>query len=173
MKFPIYLKENLREEDNFSTRDNWPVPNVSFVRRFYCIAIQTTKQFLYINPLNPIVHFWLHHTAHCEEKIVSARYAGWFCVNRKGGTGGGGWGHPQGDMHMVAARLGCQSAMVGTGWANCCPGCMDRLRKHYSHLVRGSFLAGKVAWTLSGCMTTESADYCMLVNEWVWSRSRV
>ena len=29
-----------------------------------------------------------------------------------GGTGGGGWGHPQGDMHIVAARLGCQSAMV-------------------------------------------------------------
>ena len=36
MKFPIDLKENLREEDNLSTRDNWPVPNVSFVRRFYC-----------------------------------------------------------------------------------------------------------------------------------------
>ena len=54
-----------------------------------------------------------------------------------------------------------------------CPGCMDRLRKHYSHLVGGSFLAGKVAWTLSGCMTTESADYCMLVNEWAWSRSQV
>ena len=74
---------------------------------------------------------------------------------------------------MVAARLGCQSAMVGTGWANSCPGCMDRLRKRYSHLVEGSFLAGKVAWTLSRCMTTESADYCMLVNEWAWSRSRV
>ena len=35
-KFPIGLNENLREEDNLSTRDNWPVPNVSFVRRFYC-----------------------------------------------------------------------------------------------------------------------------------------
>ena len=22
-------------------------------------------------------------------------------------------------------------------------------------------------------MTTKSADYCMLINEWVWSRSRV
>ena len=55
---------------------------------------------------------------------------------------------------MVAARLGCQNAMVGTGWANSCPGCMDRLRKHYSHLVGGLFLAGKVAWTLSGCVTT-------------------
>ena len=36
-KLPIGLKENLQEEDNLSTRDNQPVPNVSFVRRFYCI----------------------------------------------------------------------------------------------------------------------------------------
>ena len=33
-----------------------------------------------------------------------------------GQKGGGGWGHPQGDMHMVAARLGYERAMVGTGW---------------------------------------------------------
>ena len=46
-------------------------------------------------------------------------------------------------------------------------------RKHYSHLVVGSFLTRKAAWALSGCMTTESADCCMLVNEWVWSSSRV
>ena len=110
---------------------------------------------------------------HCAEKIVSAHYARRFCVSRKGGTGGGGtggggWGHPQGDM-----QLGLAVKVPWTGWANSCPGCMDRLRKRYSHLVGGSFLAGKVAWTLSGCMTTESADYCMLVNEWAWLRSRV
>ena len=75
-------------------------------------------------------------------------------------------------MHMVAARLGCKSTMVGTGWANSCTGRMDRLRKHYSHLVGGSFLAEKAAWALSGCLTSESADYCMLVNEWVWLRSQ-
>ena len=36
--------KNLREdlEDNHSTRDNWPVPNASFVRRFYCIWIIVT-----------------------------------------------------------------------------------------------------------------------------------
>ena len=72
---------------------------------------------------------------------------------------------------MVSARLGCKSAMVGTGRANSCPGCMERLRKPYSHLVGGSFLAGKAAWALSGCLTTESADYCVLVNEWAWLRS--
>ena len=48
-------------------------------------------------------------------------------------------------MHMVASRLSCESAMVGTGWANSCPGCMDRLRKCYFPLVGGSFLAGKAA----------------------------
>jgi len=61
-----------------------------------------------------------------------------FCVSRKDGTGGGGWGHPQGDMHMVAARLGCERVMVRTEWANPCPDCMNRLTRHYySHLVGG------------------------------------
>ena len=37
-----------------------------------------------------------------------------FCVSRKGGTGGGGWGHPQGDVHMVSARLDCTTVKRGT-----------------------------------------------------------
>ena len=28
--FPIRLKENLQEEDNLSTSEKWPIPNVSF-----------------------------------------------------------------------------------------------------------------------------------------------
>ena len=32
-----------------------------------------------------------------------------------GGTGGGGWGHPQGAVHMAAARLGCKRTVVGQG----------------------------------------------------------
>ena len=111
------------------------------------------------------MHFWLHHTAHWEEKTVSAHL-------RAGSTSaerGGGWGHPQGDMHMVAARLGCERAMVGTGLGTSHPDCTDRPRKHYSHLAGGWFLARKAAWALSGCTTTYVADYCMLVNEWTWS----
>ena len=38
-QFLIALKQNVREEDNLSTRDKWPVPKVSSVRRFYCITI--------------------------------------------------------------------------------------------------------------------------------------
>ena len=75
-------------------------------------------------------------------------------------------------MHMVAARLGFEKAMVGTRMATPRSECMDRLRKHYSHLAEGCFLARKAAWALSGCMATNSADYYMLVNEWVWSKSR-
>ena len=45
-----------------------------------------------------------------------------FCVSRKGGTGGGRWGHLQGAVHMAAVRLGCKRTMVNTGWANFGPG---------------------------------------------------
>ena len=76
-------------------------------------------------------------------------------------------------MYMAAARLGCRKALFGTRWANSHPGCMNRLRKHYSHLVGGSFLAGKTVWALSRCLPTQSADYCMLLNEWVWLRPQV
>ena len=68
-----------------------------------------------------------------------------FCVSGKGGTGGGGWGHLQGDMHMVAARIGFKKAIVGTRWSTYRPDCMERLRKHYSHLLEGWFLARKAA----------------------------
>ena len=61
---------------------------------------------------------------------------------------------------MVAAtRLGCKRAMVSTGWVNSCPGCLNGLRKGYSHLVGGSFLAEKAAWVQNGCLPTKSADY--------------
>ena len=44
-------------------------------------------------------------------------------MSRKGGTGGGESGHPQGDMHMVAARLDCQSA----GWDKVAQQCVQLL----------------------------------------------
>ena len=57
-------------------------------------------------------------------------------------------------MHMVAARLDCERAMVGTWWVTSHRDCMDGLRKHYSHLVGAWFLARKAAWSLGGRMTT-------------------
>ena len=118
----------------------------------------------------------------CQQKgwdggrwVGRGRWVGWGEVGGTGGDGwdgGDGWGHLQGAVHMVAARLGFQKAMVGSRRATPCSDCMDRLRKHYSHLAEGWFLARKAAWSLSGCMATDSADYYMLVNEWVWSKSR-
>ena len=57
----------------------------------------------------------------------------------------------------MAARLGFEKAMVGTWWATPIPDCMDRLRKHYSQLADGWFLARKAVWSLSGCNATYSA----------------
>ena len=80
-------------------------------------------------------------------------------------------GSSAGAVQVVAARLGFEKAMVGTRRATQHPDCMDRLRKHYSHLAEGWFLARKAAWALSGCMASNSADFNMLVNEWVWPKS--
>ena len=80
-------------------------------------------------------------------------------------------GHLQGDMHMVAASLDSERVMVGTEWATSHPDCLDRLTKHYYDHVGGWFLTRKAAWALCGCITTERADYCMLVIESVWLRS--
>ena len=37
-------------------------------------------------------------------------------MSRKGGTGGGGRGHPQGVMYMVAVVADCTNGLVGTGY---------------------------------------------------------
>ena len=50
---------------------------------------------------------------------------------------------------MVAARFVCESAMVRAGRANSRSGCMDRLRKRHSHLVRGIISGGE------GCLGSE------------------
>ena len=113
----------------------------------------------------PIGHFWLHHTVHCTKHL----HAGSASAERMG----------QGEVCGVIRRVTCTwwlvglalkgRAMVGTRWVTSHPEWMDRLTKHYSHLVEGWFLARKAAW---GCRTT-NADYFMLVNEWAWSKSQV
>ena len=40
-----------------------------------------------------------------------------FCVSRKGGTGGGGWMHPNGANSRAASELVLRSDLVGTGRA--------------------------------------------------------
>jgi len=99
-----------------------------------------------------------------------------FCVSRKGGTGGGGGGgrHQQGDMHMVAARLGFERGMVSTRWATSRLTTWTGLENTTLTLyIEGWFLARTATWALSECMVTSSADYYMLINECAWSKSRV
>ena len=46
----------------------------------------------------------------------------------------------QGEVSGVtrrAAMLGFETVKVGTGWVTSHPDCMDRLTKHYSHLIEG------------------------------------
>ena len=57
------------------------------------------------------------------------------CVSGKVGTGGGGWSHPQGAVHMAAALAGCRGTMDDTRSTNFHPGCMNELGKYHSHLV--------------------------------------
>ena len=110
---------------------------------------------------------------HCTKKIVSA----YLQVDSASAERVG-----QGEVGGVTRRVlctlqllnlfGCKRVMVGTRWVNSCPGCMNRLRKCYSHLLGGSFLARKASWVLNGCLPTKNADYCVLVNEWAWLRSQ-
>ena len=61
--------------------------------------------------------------------------------------------------------------MVGTVWANSCPGCMDRLWNIYSHLIGHSFLAGKALGFWAGVWQPSIA--CLLMSGHGQSRSRV
>ena len=66
-----------------------------------------------------------------------------FCISRRWDRGGG-WGHMQSAVHMAAAKLGCKRTMIGTGWAHSHPGCVNRLRERYSHLVGVHFWQGRL-----------------------------
>ena len=112
-----------------------------------------------LSPLNPIVCFWLHNTAHCAEKIVSAHLRTGSASAERVGRGGGGV------THRVLCTWWLLPLALKRPWL--VPGGPphDKLRKHYSHLAEDWFLARKAAWALSWCMATDSVNYYMLVNE--------
>jgi len=62
-----------------------------------------------------------------------------FCVNRKGGTGGGGWVHPKGANSMAASGLVFRSDLVGTGRAISILFAINGVRNKRSHLVGPPF----------------------------------
>ena len=58
-----------------------------------------------------------------------------FCVNRKGGTGGGGWVHPKGANSMAMSGLVFRRDLVGTGRAISILFGTNGVRNQRSHLV--------------------------------------
>ena len=69
-------------------------------------------------------------TSYCALRRKDSLCACARVLREQGGTGGGGWGRPQGDIHMVAVVAGCRNGLVGTGWANSsCIGCTNVVRK--------------------------------------------
>jgi len=67
-----------------------------------------------------------------------------FCVNRKGGTGGGGWGQLKGANSMAVFRLSIGYTLVGTGWATSLLLFTNRLKKKVFHLIGPTFPAIKL-----------------------------
>ena len=62
-----------------------------------------------------------------------------FCVNRKGGTGGGGWLHPKGANSMAVSGLVFRSNLVGTWRAISIPFGINGVRNQRAHLVGPPF----------------------------------
>ena len=63
-------------------------------------------------------------------------------MSRKGGTGGGGWSHPQGDLLL---GLAVKVPWLGPGG----PILVLAVWTGLENAVEGSFLADKAAWVLS------------------------
>ena len=91
-----------------------------------CCLVSDTKNEC-IQPFN-LVHFWLHHTVHCVEKIVSACLRADSVSAGMVGQGEVGGVTRKGDLHMVDARLGCERVMAGTRWPTSRPECLTNLQ---------------------------------------------
>ena len=81
---------------------------VLLVVRYISFQILVIRYGLLINPFKPYSALLVtSYFALCRKDSLCVVHVR-FCMSRKGGTGGVGWGHLKGDIHMVAARLGCQ-----------------------------------------------------------------
>lgn len=69
-------------------------------------------------------------------------------------------GLPQCVVHVVAAKLGCKEAMIGSEWVNSHPGCMNRQRKCYSHLL-GVHSRQERLLGFEGYLPTKNANYIL------------
>ena len=84
--------------------------------------------------LNPLVALWLHYTAHCAEKIYVVS------VHLRPGSVSSERVEMGGVTHRVTCTWWLLGLAVKASWLR--PGCMDKLRKCYDHLV-GGFISGR------------------------------
>ena len=60
--FPVGLKQNLWEDDNLPTRGKLPIPNVSFVQRFYLSALSEKEDNYYEENMSRLLSDTDSHT---------------------------------------------------------------------------------------------------------------
>ena len=130
----------------------WSTPRLRLavvLKKISYVHFFNKYKYLHVNPLNPIVHFWLHHTAHCAEKIVSARLrAGSASAERVG----------QGEVGGVTGGVLCTWWLLGLA-----------LKRPW--LVPGGPPHALTAWTrlrktlLSPCRGLDSCKKGCLVSE--------
>ena len=115
------------------------------------------------------VHFWLHHTVYCTEKIVSAHLcAGSASAERVG----------QGKVGGVIRRVLCTWQLLGLAvnepWLTTSgPIPVLVVQTGLETLLSPSFSSREGGLGSERVLPTENADYCMLINEWTLLRSRV
>ena len=78
-----------------------------------------------------------------------------FCVNRNGGTGGGGV-HPKGANSMAASGLVLRSDLVGTGRAISILFSINGVRNQRSHLVGPPFPEFKARFSATAGISRET-----------------
>ena len=75
------------------------------------------KAITLINPLRPSVAYLQRETVSVMMSHPAMSLGDRFCDSRKGGTGGGGWVHPEGANSMAVSGLCGRKVLVGTGKA--------------------------------------------------------
>ena len=101
MVFPIFLSATFNDRSH-------PISfffKQTLLIMFLTYGVLICLRFCYHQLQTDIKPFKPYSTLLVTSYCALRRKDAWFCISRKGGTGGGGWGRPQGDMHMVAAKL--------------------------------------------------------------------
>ena len=79
--------------------------------------------------------------------LLAMSFGDWFCFNRKGGIGGGGWVQLKGANSLAASGFISRNDLVGTGRAISVLFGLNGVRNKRSHLVGLPFPAFKARFS--------------------------